>query len=54
MRKKLILSMIVGLLGVALIILSAMVKEPPAPIVCLGLMLMGTSVGYNIGMSDKI
>ena len=53
MRKKLIISMAVGLLGVALVILSTAIKEPPAPIVGLGLMLMGASVGYNMGLSNQ-
>lgn len=49
-KNQMILSMFIGLLGVILLIVSVIVDEPNAPITCIGLMLMGVSVGYNIGL----
>jgi uncharacterized membrane protein len=46
-------AMIIGVIGVILIILSTIMKEVDAPIMCLGVVLIGFSAGYNMGYMNK-
>jgi uncharacterized membrane protein len=51
--KKLTGASIIGVIGVFLIILSTIMKEVDAPIICLGVILIGFSAGYSMGYMSK-